>query len=190
MPSAVGPLSFSTCLACAAITSNASSQRHRRELAVLGVVAVLLAQQRLRQPVGAVHDLGEEIALDAVQAAVDLGQHVAVGGDHLAFLDADHHAAAGSAEAAGAFDHLISSASMPPATGCATAGTADIGRGSGHGRRMRLQHVAARKGHAILQGPRDFRSARTPCWPTARLRSMRFQPISHRGHRCSVLRAR
>ena len=55
----------------------------------------------VREPVGAVHDLGQEVALDAVEAAVDLRLHVAVGRDNLAVLDADHHAAAGAAEAAG-----------------------------------------------------------------------------------------
>ena len=49
----------------------------------------------------AVHDLGEEIALDAIEAAIDLGLDVAVGGDDAIVLGRDHHAAAGAAEAAG-----------------------------------------------------------------------------------------
>ncbi len=73
----------------------------RRELAVLVVFAVGLAQHRLGQAVMAVHDLGKEIALDAVEAAIDLGLDVAVGGDHAVVLGRDHHAAAGAAEAAG-----------------------------------------------------------------------------------------
>ena len=48
----------------------------------------------------AVHDLGQEIALDAVEAAVDFGFDVAVGGDHAAILGRDHDAAAGAAEPA------------------------------------------------------------------------------------------
>ena len=72
----------------------------RLELAFLVEDAVALAQKRRGQPIGAVHDLGQEIALDAVEAAIDLGLHVAVGGDDLALLDADHDAAAGAAEAA------------------------------------------------------------------------------------------
>ncbi len=74
--------------------------RHRRELAVLVVLAVLLAQHRLGQAVVAVHDLGEEIALDAVEPAIDLGLDVAVGGDHAIVLGRHHHAAAGAAEPA------------------------------------------------------------------------------------------
>ena len=73
----------------------------RRELAVLGVLAAPHAQQRRGQAVGAVHDLGQEVALDAVEAAVDLGLGVAMGRHDLACLDADHDAAAGAAEAAG-----------------------------------------------------------------------------------------
>src|SRR5690606_21824558 len=42
----------------------------------------------------------QEIALDAVQAAVDLGLDVAMGGDHAAVVDRDVDAAAGSAVAA------------------------------------------------------------------------------------------
>ena len=72
----------------------------RRELAVLGVFAAAHAQQRRGQAVGAVHDLGQEVALDAVEAAVDLGLGIAVGRHDLARLDADHDAAAGAAEAA------------------------------------------------------------------------------------------
>ena len=54
----------------------------------------------VREPIRAVHDLGQEVALDAVEPAVDLRLHVPVGRDNLAVLDADHHAAAGAAEAA------------------------------------------------------------------------------------------
>ena len=74
--------------------------RDRLELAVLGELPVPHAEQRLGQPVGAVHDLRQEIALDAVEAAVDLRLHVPVGGDDLSVFDADHDAAARAAEAA------------------------------------------------------------------------------------------
>ncbi|MNP12744.1 hypothetical protein D3C76_1049940 [compost metagenome] len=73
----------------------------RLELALLVVLAILHAQQRVGQAVAAVHDLRQEIALHAVDPAVYLGLDVAVGGDHLAVAGGDHHAAAGAAEAAG-----------------------------------------------------------------------------------------
>jgi hypothetical protein len=72
----------------------------RLELAILGEDAVALAQQRLRQAVGAVHDLRQEIAFDAVQALIDLGMDVAVRGDDPALLHRDHDTAAGAAEPA------------------------------------------------------------------------------------------
>ncbi|MND30444.1 hypothetical protein D3C80_209750 [compost metagenome] len=74
---------------------------YRLELAILGVDAVFLAQKRGLQAVLAIHDLGQEIALDAVEATIDLRLHVAMGGDDLAFLDADHDAAARAAETTG-----------------------------------------------------------------------------------------
>ena len=73
---------------------------HRGEVAVLVIDAVLLAQQRGLHAVGAVHDLGQEVALDAVQATVDRRIRVALGGDHLVVLHADQYRAAGAAEAA------------------------------------------------------------------------------------------
>src|SRR3954469_16817895 len=48
----------------------------------------------------AVHDLGEEIALDAVEAAIDLRLDVAMGGDDAVLLGGDHDAAARPAEPA------------------------------------------------------------------------------------------
>ena len=73
----------------------------RLEVAVLVERAVALAEERLGQPVVAVHDLGEEVALHAVEAAVDLGLGVAVCGDDAAVLACHHHRAAGATEAAG-----------------------------------------------------------------------------------------
>ncbi len=101
MPTPDGPFALSAALNFSAMTSNAWSQE-------IGVNSPSLAyspsrhpQQRLGQAVGAVHDLGEEIALHTIEAAIDLGVDVAVGRDHPAVLDRDHHAAAGAAEAAG-----------------------------------------------------------------------------------------
>ena len=74
--------------------------RHRRELAVLVIFAVRFAQHRLGEAVMAIHDLGEEIALHAVEAAVDLGLDVAMSCDHAVFLGRHHDAATGAAEPA------------------------------------------------------------------------------------------
>ena len=101
MPTPLGPRFFSAALNFSAMMSKASSHDDRRELAVLVVFAVGLAQHRLGQPVMAVHDLGEEIALHAIEAAIDLGLDVAVGRDHAVVLGRHHHAAAGAAEPAG-----------------------------------------------------------------------------------------
>ena len=74
--------------------------RHRLELALLVEFAALHAQQRRGQAVFAVHNLGEEVALHAVQAAVDRGVDVAVRGDNLVPLRADHHGAPRAAKPA------------------------------------------------------------------------------------------
>ena len=100
MPTASGPFSFSTRFQCAAMVSKAWSQETGWNSPSLSKRAVPHAHQRLGQPVRAVHDLGEEIALDAVEAAIDLRLHVAMRGDDAPVLDADHDAAAGAAEAA------------------------------------------------------------------------------------------
>ena len=73
MPTAVGPFSLQHALELLGHHVERLVPRDRRELAVLVVLAVLHAQQRRRQAVRAVHDLREEVALDAVHAAVDLG---------------------------------------------------------------------------------------------------------------------
>ena len=74
----------------------------RRELAVLVVLAIFHAQQRLRQAILAILDLGEEVTLDAVEATVDRRFRVTLRGDDAAILGADQHAAASTAVAAGA----------------------------------------------------------------------------------------
>ena len=71
-----------------------------RELAVLVELAVLHAQQRCRQAVGGVLDLGQEVALDAVQPLVHRRIGVALRGHDAAVLHAHQHAAAGAAIAA------------------------------------------------------------------------------------------
>ena len=144
----------------------------RRELAVLGVVAVAHPQQRRGQPVGAVHDLGEEVALDAVEAAVDLGLDVAVGGDHLAVLDRDHHAAAGAAEAArrlGPFQ-LGLVARHHDVGGLGRQG--DAGHGGGGGGGLGLDDLATGElhGSASLSLVPAVRSGGRPARPTARRR--------------------
>src|SRR5690606_29207644 len=96
----------------------------RGEVAVLVVHAVLLAQQWGLHAVGAVHDLGEEIALDAVQAAVDQRVWVALGGHDLVVLYADQYRAAGTTEAAGR---------LVPAHGILGAGLFGGQHGSGYG---------------------------------------------------------
>ena len=116
---------------------------HRGEHAILGVMAVEHAQQRLRQTVGAVHDLGKEVALHAVQASVDLGQHVAVGGDHTVLLHANHHAAAGPAKATGGLRPLDLQRFDPARHRLRGRGQNDAGSQGGHGAGMRLQHIAA-----------------------------------------------
>ena len=100
MPTPLGPRFFSASLNFSAMMSKASSHDDRRELAVLVVFAVGLAQHRLGEAVMAVHDLGKEIALHAVEAAIDLGLDVAMGRDHAVVLGRHHDAAAGAAEPA------------------------------------------------------------------------------------------
>ena len=73
-----------------------------REIAVLVVFAVLLAQQRLCQAILPVHDLGQEIALDAVEAAIDRRVGIALRGDDATILRTDDDAASRTAEAADA----------------------------------------------------------------------------------------
>jgi hypothetical protein len=73
----------------------------RLKVAVLVINAIGLAQKWRGRSVVAVHDLGQEIALDAVQATVHRRVRVALGGDDAAILDPDQHRTAGAAEPAG-----------------------------------------------------------------------------------------
>lgn len=115
----------------------------RRELAVLVEDAVLLSQQRRREPVAAIHDLGQEIALDAVETAIDLGQRVAVSGDHLALLYADHDAATRAAKTAGRFRPLDFQRPDSAFNRLRHRGYTDIGNARGDSSGVSLQHVAA-----------------------------------------------
>ena len=184
MPSAVGPFSFSVALARAAITSKASSHVTGVSSPSFVEDAALLAQQRRGQAVAAIHDLGKEISLDAVQSAIDLGERVAVGGDDLARLDADHHPASGAAEAAGRlrpFDLQRSDAACAPAARSRERSCRRLPR-----RRRRPAPSTIRVARVTcssLRYRRAARPARTPCWPTGRLARMRSQRDGRREFR-------
>ena len=75
----------------------------RCELPVLVVHAVFLAEQRFREAILAVHDLGVEVALDAGEPAIDGRFRVALYGDDSPLVGGHHDAAADSAEAAHRF---------------------------------------------------------------------------------------
>ena len=77
--------------------------RYGLKAAGLVEFAVLHAHQGLSKTVLAVHDLGVEITLYAVEAAVHRGFRVSLGGNDAAVAHADHQAAAGAAEAADGF---------------------------------------------------------------------------------------
>jgi len=111
------------------------------ELAVLVVNAVGFAQQWLGQAVFAVHDLGKEVPLDAIEPPVHRSVRVALGRDHAAVLGANQHGAARSAEAARSL--------VPPNSGCLELGLGravadrDPGSRSRCGGRSRLQECPA-----------------------------------------------
>ena len=115
---------------------------YRLELAFLVEDAICLAHQGRGQAVVSVHDLGQEITFDAVQAAVDLGLHVAMGGDDLAFLDADHDAAAGAAKAAGGLGPFYLKRLDPAADGLGCGRQAEAGGTGGDGHSLRLEKIA------------------------------------------------
>ena len=95
--------------------------RSRSQGAALVELAVGLAQQRLFQPIAAIHDLGQEVALDAVEAAIDFGFDVTVRGNHTVLLGGHHDAAAGAAEPARRL--------VPPQLGSGALGHQIGGRG-------------------------------------------------------------
>ena len=121
---------------------------HALELAVLRVLAVLHAQQRRRQAVLAVHDLGEEVALDAVQALVDLGLGIAVRGDDPVVLHRHRHAAAGAAEAARRLRPLqLGGLGVRGGGRLRQPGHGNAGHGAGGGRRRGANEVPTVKRH-------------------------------------------
>jgi hypothetical protein len=111
--------------------------------------------KRRGQAILAIHDLGEEIALHAVEAAVDLRLHVAMGGDDMAVLHADHHAAAGAAEAAGRLRPFDLQRLDAAGNGLGGRGQRDARRSRRERRRMRLQEIAAVDGclHVSTSSP-------------------------------------
>ena len=100
MPTPLGPRFFSAALNFSAMMSKASSHETGVNSPFLSYLPFGLAQHRLGEAVMAVHDLGKEIALHAIQSAIDFGLDVAMGCDHAIVLGGDHHAAAGAAEPA------------------------------------------------------------------------------------------
>ena len=139
------------------------------ELAVLRELPVPHAQERLGEPIAAVHDLGEEVALDAVEAAIDLGLHVAVGGNDLAFFHPDHHTAAGAAEAAGRLRPLqLKVLTRQDVLGNGREGnTSGCGCGSGC---LGLQDGAAREVHGSTPALGQARNGGRRGWRRARRR--------------------
>src|SRR4051812_35567143 len=90
----------------------------------------------------------------------------------------------------GAFDHLISSAPTPPATGWATAGTLMLAAAAATAAAWAFNTSRRERLTAVLRGPPDVRFARTPYWPRARRRSTRSQPAWRRARHFLVLRGR
>ena len=117
----------------------------RRELAVLRVLAVLHAQQRLGQAIVAIHDLGQEVALDAVQSAIDRGVRVPLGADHAAVLHTDQHRTAGAAEAAGGL--VPANVGGHRIRGLGDHGDRDAGRGCRRCDRVGLDELASIHAH-------------------------------------------
>ena len=70
------------------------------ELATLVVLAVLHSQEGCHESILPVHDLGKEVAFNAVQAFVDRRPDIAVGRHHPAFFGGDLNTAPDAAKAA------------------------------------------------------------------------------------------
>jgi len=70
------------------------------KLAVFVKLAVFHAQQRLRQPVLAVHDFAQEVTLDAIEPLVHRRIRVALRGDDFVVFGTNQYAAAGAAKTA------------------------------------------------------------------------------------------
>ena len=121
---------------------------HRGELALFVVAPVAQAQQRPGQAVFAVHDLGQEIALDAGQTLVDRRVDIAVGGDHAVVAGGHVQAAPGAAETAGGLGPL-----EPVVGGDQVGRGGGCGDTGGRGRRgdgVGAYEVATSRGHGGL----------------------------------------
>ena len=119
------------------------------EVAILVKLAVGHAQHGLGQAILAIHDLGQEVALDAVEATVHRCVGIALGRDDAACLGAHQHGAAGPAEAA---RRLVPGDGGLVGTGDQVrrqGGGADTGHGSGCRHRIGLHKVASTQLHGI-----------------------------------------
>ena len=119
----------------------------RRELAVFVVFAVLHAQQRLRQAIGAVHDLRQEVTFDAVQAAIDLRIGIALCCHHPAILHADQYGTTRAAEAADTLVPANGGSSATVVLGCGHCRQCDTGAGCCGGNGLGLDELSAIHGH-------------------------------------------
>ncbi|MNS53892.1 hypothetical protein D3C72_866640 [compost metagenome] len=119
------------------------------EVAILVELAIGHAQHGLGQAILAVHDLGEEVALDAVEATVDRRIGIALGRHDTPGLRAHQHGAAGAAEAAGRLvpgdGSLVGAGNKVRRQG----GGTDSGHGSGCRHRIGLHKVASTQLHDI-----------------------------------------
>ena len=118
----------------------------RRKFTVLVELAVLHAQHGLGQAVFAVHDLGQEIALDAVEAAIHFGIRVTLRGHDAAVLHADQHRATGTAETA---NPLVPAYRRRTAFfgRCGQGRYGDSGTGRRSGNRLGLDEITSIDGH-------------------------------------------
>ena len=148
------------------------------EVAILVELAVLHPQHRLGQAILAVHDLGEEVALDAVEATVDRRIGVALSRHDPTILRAHQHGAAGTAEAAGSLipmdGRLVGTGDE---IGCQRGGT-DTGHGSGSCHRVGLHKVASTQLHGISSHCLSRNSCRI-CRTGASHQRQRARPASH-----------
>ena len=118
----------------------------RGKFAILVVLAVFHAQHWLGQAIFAVHDFRQEIAFDAVEAAIDFRIRIALGGHHAPVLNANQHGAAGAAKAADALVPAHRRRHRGIALGgLRRQGNASAGRGGRNG--LRLDEIASIDGH-------------------------------------------
>ncbi len=119
------------------------------EVAILVELAVLHPQHGLGEAILTVHDLGEEVALDAVEATVDRRIGVALSRHDTAILGTDQHGAAGTAEAARRFIPVDGSLVGTGDEIGRQGGGTDTGHSSGSRHRVGLHKVASTQLHDI-----------------------------------------